>query len=144
MINGVTALLTGQKDREKLDCILYNGISKYRRENVCSRTLSLSSQQQICPHSIPPPLFQAFLLHLFKYIKKKKILHSKVCTLVPGAIDWEPMSCFLFQVGSRGEKKKRNVWTQTPGGRRGQLLITVFFFHSVRAKSPLRMARSNN
>lgn len=43
MINVVTALLTGQKDREKFDCILYNSISKYRGGNVCSPTLSTSS-----------------------------------------------------------------------------------------------------
>lgn len=42
MINVVTALLTGQKDREKFDCILYNSISKYRGGNACSRTHSLS------------------------------------------------------------------------------------------------------
>lgn len=38
MIN-VTALLTGHKDREKFDCILYNSISNYRGGNTCSCTL---------------------------------------------------------------------------------------------------------
>ena len=42
MINVVTALLTGQKDREKFDCILYNSTSKYRGGNARSRTHSLS------------------------------------------------------------------------------------------------------
>lgn len=41
MINVVTALLTGQKDREKFDCILYNSTPKYRGGNARSRTHSL-------------------------------------------------------------------------------------------------------
>lgn len=85
MINVVTALLTGQKDREKFNCILYNSILKVQgRRRLFPHSLylflairtNLSSSLYFRKNISPAPFF---LNRLKKSFIVKSVLWSLVC-----------------------------------------------------------------